>query len=508
MKNILLIKGVSRYNSDGRYVQEWAAAMRNFGCNTCVLDGYSLAQPKLFDHLIHTCHFDAVFDMNGACYQWVYNHMPKDVIYAMYLCDPPTSVREKLLLADERTIVFSLDNDHCEFARRYYPGVRHAYFIPLSGSAYPARVPYEERSIEILFTGTYQDPEKIKADLLARFPNGVMRVFVEDMMEDIVVNPEHTLADCLSAILAKYGQEVDDHDFEELMEEFYFVDFYGRFSYRDKVIRTLVDAGLPVHVFGNGWENFHPEHRENLIVCAGGSYAAQKALANAKIALNIMPWFKDGFQERIASAMQSGVVAVTDESKYILEHFEKGKELEIFSLKEIDALPDRIRYLLSHPQEAIAMTERADKKIPEHTWEARTYDMMRAIEESFGISLISEGNGQELEYGITYPDKETLRLDAYYELYRMAVLADNDIGKLESLNDLDAAYLLRQFESFLQKFSGKLEGMELSAYARKYLIPAAEHGPQEFTELFSMQCKALMGRLVGEEKELNWGLKV
>ncbi len=35
-KNILLVKTVSRYGSNNKYVDEWAAAMRKLGCNTCV----------------------------------------------------------------------------------------------------------------------------------------------------------------------------------------------------------------------------------------------------------------------------------------------------------------------------------------------------------------------------------------------------------------------------------------------------------------------------------------
>ena len=69
-----------------------------------------------------------------------------------------------------------------------------------------------------------------------------------------------------------------------------------------------------------------------MIIHKGGPYAASKALANAKISLNVMPWFKNAFQERIASAMLSKVVAVTDESKYITDHFDNNKNLLIYSL--------------------------------------------------------------------------------------------------------------------------------------------------------------------------------
>lgn len=152
--------------------------------------------------------------------------------------------------------------------------------------------------------------------------------------------------------IKKYNQNVSGSELHELAIEFLTIDFYARFYYRDKVLRTLLDAGLKIDVFGNGWENFQCGHKENLMIHKGGPYAASKALANAKISLNIMSWFKDGFQERIAAAMLSHTVAVTDESKYILEKFEDDKELVVFSLKEIEALPQRIRNLLENPRKA------------------------------------------------------------------------------------------------------------------------------------------------------------
>lgn len=184
-----------------------------------------------------------------------------------------------------------------------------------------------------------------------------MAQFVGDMLEDIITNTQYTLPECLSRTLKKYNQTVDAEEFDELVGEFMAVDFYARFYYRDKLIRTLLHEGIEVHVFGDGWEAFQSEYKGNLKIHKGGTYAASKALANARIALNIMPWFKDGFQERIASAMLSKAVAVTDESQYILDHFEDNKELLIYSLKDIEALAGRVKYLLAHPKEAAEIAE-------------------------------------------------------------------------------------------------------------------------------------------------------
>lgn len=503
-KTILLVTSVSRYASSDKYIGAWSSVLRKLGCNTCILDAWSLAQPTLCNYVISTHQFDAVLDLNGMCCSWgVTKDLPPKTIYSMYLCDPPAALQENLEQADDRTVVFGCDRNFCDYMERYF-SIKHTEFIPLSGNAYPIYTPYEERTIDIIFTGTYEDPEQIKEKELARFEEGsVLRRFLEDMMEDIIINPQYTLPECLSRILTKYQQEVSDSEFADLTREFLMVDYYARFYYREKVIRSLLSAGLTIHVYGNGWEDFHSEYKENLVICKGGYHAAEKALANAKIALNIMPWFKDAFQERIASAMLSKTVAVTDESKYINENFEDNKELLIFSLKDIDSLAGRIKYLLEHPQEASDIAEHGYQKVQNHTWECRTRDMVRKIEKDFGITFMQEGEGRELEFELEYPDFQTARLDAIYELHKMSALVDNDIGKMEEISDKEIELLIKNFDKFKRKFSSRIEGMEMNDYILDCMHNPASNNLKHIVELFSIQCKALMGKLLLEEKNVR-----
>lgn len=504
-KNVLLIKTVSRYQSSERYVEEWASAIRKLGCNTCILDGWSLAQPMLYNHVLATYKFDVVLDLNGVCCNWgITQNLWPETIYCIYLCDPPVGVSTYLEQADERTIVFGCDRNFCNYMNRFFPKVNHTEFIPLSGSSYPEYVPYQERTMDIIFTGTWQNPEEIKYGLFSKFEHsGVLLRFLEDMLEDIIVNSHYTLQECLSRTLKKYNQEVSDADFHELMGEFLMVDFYARFYYRDKVVRVLLDDGLTIHVFGQGWENFCSEHMENLVIHEGGAYAAEKALADAKIALNIMPWFKDAFQERIAAAMLSKTIAVTDESKYTVEKFEDNRELIIFSLKDIESLSGRLKYLLSHPEEAVKIAENGYRKVQNHTWYNRTYNMLRKIEEDFGISLIQEEEGKCLEFDLEYPNEETVMLDMVYELYRMANMADKDVGKIKNFTKTDLDFLMQEFDRFIRRFGKYRSEMEFSATVRNLMENTGRENSKEVVELFSMHCKALAGRLLLEEKGLK-----
>lgn len=497
-KNILLVKTVSRYNSLNRYIDEWACSMRKFGCNTCVLDAWSLAQPTLYNHIISTYQFDAVIDVNGILSSWnVTKCLPPETIYVTYLCDPPSAFKTLYAQADERTVIFACDKHFRDYILRYYPSVKHAAFIPLSGSSYPECAPYENRQTDIIFTGTYTSPEVYKNDLLNQFKdNATLTKFAEDLMEDSITNPQYTLPECLARILKKYNVSVSDAEFEELVEDFTKVDFFARFYYREKVIRALLSAGLKIHVFGNGWENFNFDCKQNLIIHKGGSYAACKALANAKLSLNIMPWFKDAFQERIASAMLSKAVAVTDESKYIIENFENNENIIIYSLKDLDSLAKRLKDLLANPQTAMQIAENGHKKIQNHTWHSRAHDMLRELETTFHVSFIQDGEGEELDFQIEYPDKQTLILDAIYQLNRMSVLASDDLCQTEHISQKEIALLSECFRRFQQQFSNHLDGLELSPYIEHSLHCKDTENLEHIPELFSIQCRAIMGNLL------------
>ena len=201
--------------------------------------------------------------------------------------------------------------------------------------------------------------------------------------------------------------------------------------------------------------------------------------------------------------MLSKAVAVTDESKYTVENFRDNEELIIFSLKDVESLSGRLKYLLSHQEEAAEIAENGYKKVQNHTWYNRAYDMLRKMEEEFGISLLQEGEGKRLESDLEYPDAQSVRLDAVYELYKMADLADHDVGKIERLTEGDMNFLAGKFEVFNRQFGSRLEGMDLSDVVRNHMSDSDQGNLKEAVELFSMQCKALAGKLLLEEKGLR-----
>ncbi len=152
------------------------------------------------------------------------------------------------------------------------------------------------------------------------------------------------------------------------------VDLYIRSLYRMAVLNALTDAGLRVHVFGRGWSKCPVQHRENLISNGKMLTSAQcvDIIRNSKIALNIMPWFKDGAHDRIFTAMLNGAVSLTDDSRYLREILTDGEDVCFYKLTNLTEIAKKAEYLLAHEEKAETIIKHAYQTADQdHTWKER-----------------------------------------------------------------------------------------------------------------------------------------
>ncbi len=131
--------------------------------------------------------------------------------------------------------------------------------------------------------------------------------------------------------------------------------------------------------------------------------------------------------------------------------------------------------------------------------------MVRKIEKDFNIGLMKGGGdeGKELELEMEFPDKKTAVAEALYQLQKMVDVAENDVAEINSLSATDSDFLMQKFEKFVRQFSGRIDGMDMSDTIRKSISSPDGDISKEWLDLFSMQCKALIGRLLLEEEGLR-----
>lgn len=308
-------------------------------------------------------------------------------VYNMVV-DHPLYYHKYVKYIPESYTQLSIDRNHQKYLKRFFPDIE-TYFVPLAGTGLYERhtfgidlplLPYEDRKIDVIFTGNYTRPETFDK-YLAGMDDDYRNLYYS-LVDEVYNNPELLIEDVLEKRLRKEIDEpFNDMQLRECMPNLAFVDLSVRFLYRADVIRNLVDNGIKVHIVGAGWDRLECMHPENIIMYgSGNSQDCLDKIAQSKISINVMPWFKAGAHDRIFNSMLNGAVSVSDDSSYLTEIFEDGKDIEFYSLKNVGQVADKVAILLDSPQKIKDITRQAyEKCITNHTWHNRAEKILEII---------------------------------------------------------------------------------------------------------------------------------
>ena len=281
--------------------------------------------------------------------------------------------------------VVCLDETHAEYIRKYYSHIKEVIVMPLPADTAKNLVQYNERSRNVLFTGTYTSSEDIVALAMRSGGDSVeiknfqtmhkepaqefinsMQIF-NKMAGYLLENPCETIEKAYTFALGDITDETALKEtaaaFADGLELNFLADMFIRAVIREELLMEMLRNGIDVDIFGHGWEKF-VEKCENveksegrfkgkINICGEVDYRQLPELyADTKIALNVLPWFKAGQHDRIALAMCNGCVCVTDESIYLEKKFVDGENIFMYSLEDMTGAAMLVRDLLAHPLEA------------------------------------------------------------------------------------------------------------------------------------------------------------
>ena len=184
---------------------------------------------------------------------------------------------------------------------------------------------------------------------------------------------------------SRIGWTIPEDFMEALMYCGESIDWAVRMYQRERVIAALADAGFEVHLLGRGWENHPCAGRANVYRIDDRIPYGQTLsyMADAKITLNVMPWFKNGTHDRIFNAMLQRSIPLTDASGWIREHFTDGTDIALYDLEHLDRLPEIAARLLEDESYAASMIEAGYKKAAESfTWSDCAERLLEAFDAS------------------------------------------------------------------------------------------------------------------------------
>lgn len=283
----------------------------------------------------------------------------------------------------------SVDRNHERYLKEYYPEFRNAGFLPLAGTAYgeedlpemtdtPAIM---ERKIRILFTGHYTELPFFEASIHA--VNEEYAAFYKGIIDELIAEPEKTVEEVALSHVRRETGSTSVRELRLVLYKMLFVDLYVRNYFRGKAVQSLCDAGFPVTVIGKGWEKLPLKRKEYLFHRPRtDSAGCLRALAESRLSLNVLPWFKDGAHDRVWNSILNGAVCLTDPSRYLREVLPDGTGVCYFSLKEMESeLPALAEKLLSEPAFCEEVVSGGMAAARQHTWKQRAETLLPMLEE-------------------------------------------------------------------------------------------------------------------------------
>ncbi len=340
----------------------------------------------------------------GIGYLWDTYHIPCYNIAA----DHPYFYDDRLKDLPEKYRHISIDRRQKAYFEEFYPEYVSRGFLPLAGTglrqgedeAKTGKAGAQGTAVETEEAGAQGDAEQAapcydviltgnytKLSFFEPYINWINEeyaAFYRGIIDDLLEHPACTVEEvALAHCEREMGKESNDQ-LRIALHKMIFIDLYVRNYWRGKAVRTLVNAGIPVHVVGKGWEELedvrHPEclklHPQT------DSVTCLEMLADAKVSLNVMPWFKDGAHDRVFNSILNGAVCVTDPSCYLEEELHEGEGVCYVALQDMDALPEKVKDLLQNDSGRNEIVRRGRAIVEQkHTWAERAKTLAEWIEE-------------------------------------------------------------------------------------------------------------------------------
>ena len=313
--------------------------------------------------------------------------------------DHPYYYHKEFVNIPEKYIQISIDENHRDYMRRFFPEINAENIVYLggtqlipyvSGTFDPGSeiiavgkddlIPFLKRKNDIIFCGNYMKPEYFEKYL--KGCDKTVIDFYHGILAELKKEPHRTLEDvAIERIVGEFGDDANDAYLRDCMENMIFLDLQIRHFFRGMAVSAIADAGYKITVYGAGYDELPCSHPENIINMGNvDSVTCLKAIANARVSLNIMPWFKKGGHDRVYNTCLNGALCLSDTSEALLRQFTDGKDIVFYDLENLrdfkDGIAGKYAYLFDNINEMKDIAEAGyENALKNHTWSSRAVEL-------------------------------------------------------------------------------------------------------------------------------------
>ncbi len=296
------------------------------------------------------------------------------------MVDHPMYYYKRLEANTKDLVLICIDRGHQAFVEKYYPSYGKAHFLPLAGTRLDGiGIPFQEREIDVVFTGNYVPAQNLTPHI--QHMDQESKAFYFDIIKELINRPGVPMEEMLIGRLKQEFPAITREETLSCLHSMVFIDLYVRSYFRQKVICALAEHNIQVLAVGKDWEKAGCRRPQNITMAGmADSRGCLEYMGHAKIAVNVMPWFKDGAHDRIFNGMLQGCVAMTDSSKYLEEILQEGPDYTGFTLEHCEEVASKAAWLLENPKEAAEIAGNGfQKDLGSHTWAHRAFALLETI---------------------------------------------------------------------------------------------------------------------------------
>lgn len=312
------------------------------------------------------------------------NQMICDLIrrpYLSLLVDPPyrflyvTGSPYTMITCDDRFCCTLLNS--LEFTRNFF--LPHAVEPELSPDS------QQEKIFDVVMLATFIDFKHLRESWKTKF-HPVVRQVLEETAEYTFSEPTVSFIAAFNGILDIALQKHPHTLFEKSVINEALQDLELYIKGRDRYLLATAVKDVPLHIFGAAgetltWKDYLGKNHPNIFPHAPVQYPqALNILKQAKILLNPNLKNKDGAHERIFAGIACGAAVITNQSAYISETLENGKDLLFYDHTDLNKVNTMVNDLLENESTREKLSANGRKKVMQHhTWDHRLEEILRQV---------------------------------------------------------------------------------------------------------------------------------
>lgn len=383
--NIVLYKGNFSYNVVNYFVDELGKALERMGNNIQILDLNVGNTDELISKVneIYNKKIDLVLAYNGIDLVFdkrFYNAL--GIVVGNLFVDHPLYHIQRLNACIDKKNMFCgiYDEGAINTIERYLnSNLNLTHFM--HGGSYSKNI-YSQRKYDVVVVGGLKSSNDSILEELDRVNCGNVKNIVNDIYDKINKNYSITLDEYINEELLKYNISKELLNTEELslvVQYIYnFIDSKMRYKIRYQAISELINNGIKVDYFGNCDENLFYNNKNFINHGAKDYEEILEIMAESKIIVNDLTYFKNGSHERVFSAMLNKALVISNINNYSHNMYKDNESIVFYDVNKENDLVEKVKYFLNNEQERNRIIENAYEITSTYnTWDNRADEILQ-----------------------------------------------------------------------------------------------------------------------------------